>query len=353
MTVEVRGTGGPADAESRLLVIYTGGTIGMAARPDGALAPLDVSEIATYSRQPEASPVGLTLASFTEPIDSSTMRPSHWIEIADAITDLADGHDGVVVLHGTDTMAFTASALSFLLEGIDRPIVLTGAQRPITELRTDAERNLASSAAIAAMRSPDGTPEVPEVALFFDDALLRGNRTTKVHADSFDGFASPNLGPLARTGVTIEIDRSLVRKASAGPIRRAGGLCEDVAALRLHPALDRAGLAAVLDRPGLRGMVLEAYGAGNGPTEPWFLDRLRQAIDAGIVVVVTTQTGAGVVRPGHYATGAALFETGAVPGHDLTFEAALTKLMALLDRHDADETRRLMETDLAGELTLG
>jgi L-asparaginase len=247
-------------------------------------------------------------------------------------------------------MAYTASVLSFLLEGIDSPIVLTGAQRPVTELRSDGRENLVTAMAIAAGHLR-GAPLVPEVTVFFDDVLLRGNRTVKTHADSYRGFTSPNFPALATAGVTIDIDTTLLRPPGTGPLRRSGGVSNAVTALRLHPGLNEHAVRAVLDQPGLRGVVIEAYGAGNGPTEGWFLEPIRSAVDQGVTVVVTTQCHAGSVIGGLYATGSALQATGAIPGGDMTFEAALTKLMVLVDRHQPDDVRRLMKGDLAGELT--
>jgi L-asparaginase len=351
MTVEIRGVGGAIGADDRVLVLYTGGTIGMAARSDGALVPQDVATLATHLRPLDDLSFGITVAAFSPAMDSAAIRPQQWIDIADAIVELASDHFGIVVLHGTDTMAYTASALSFLLEGVDRPIVITGSQRPLAERRSDAERNLGAAGAFATLRDAAGGPAVPEVSIAFNDLLLRGNRSRKVHASSFAGFGSPNLAPLARAGVGLTVEEQLIRASEPGPMRRASGLCTDVAALRLHPALDQATLEAVLSRPGLRGLVLEAYGAGNGPTEEWFLGAIRRASDDGIVVLVTTQCDAGGVHVGQYATGAALFGTGAVPGGDMTFEAALTKLMALLDRNSTEETAVLLQQDLAGELT--
>ena len=352
MTVTVHGVSGNADAADRLLVLYTGGTIGMAAGADGALVPQGLGELAASMGSVVDLQIGVTVAAFDPPVDSAAIRPNQWIEIADTIIELAHDHMGVVVLHGTDTMAYTASALSFLLEGIDRPIIVTGSQRPLIERRSDAERNLITAGAFATLRTEAGEPAVTEVGLVFNDQLLRGNRSSKVHASSFEGFASPNLAPLGRAGVDIELTPPAMRAPGSGGLRRTGGLCTDVAALRLHPALDQPLLDAVLARPGLRGLVLEAYGAGNGPTEPWFLDSLRRASESGVVVLVTTQCRAGAVRVGQYATGAALFDTGAVSGGDMTFEAALTKLMTLLDRREHDEVTALLQRDLAGELTI-
>lgn len=347
--VEVLGRIGPPGPS--LLVLYTGGTIGMGPDPGGALVPLDLREIGVHLPFVHRLPLALTVATFAAPIDSSAMVSADWLDIADAIVEHAPGHAGVVVLHGTDTMAYTASALSFLLEGIDIPIVLTGAQRPVTELRSDGRENLVTALAIAAGHLR-GAPLVPEVTICFADVLLRGNRAVKVHADSYHGFTSPNLPPLATAGVSIDFDRSLIRAPGAGPLRRHGGISDAVVAVRLHPGLDEQTLGALLARPGLRGVVLEAYGAGNGPTGGWFLDPLRAAVDRGVTVTVTTQCGAGSVVGGLYATGSALLATGAIPVGDMTFEAALSKLMVLTDRHGPDDVRRLMGEDLAGELTV-
>ncbi|MGH3667829.1 MAG: asparaginase, partial [Acidimicrobiia bacterium] len=335
--VDVLGRIGPEGPG--LLVLYTGGTIGMGPGPDGSLIPLDLRELGVHLPFISRLPIGLTVATLIKPIDSSAMGASDWISIADAIVQHAPGHTGVVVLHGTDTMAYTASALSFLLEGIDIPIVLTGAQRPVTELRSDGRENLLTAMAIAAGHLR-GEPLVPEVTVFFDDVLLRGNRTVKVHADSYRGFASPNFPPLGTAGVTIDIDTSLVRSSTTGPIRRRGGVSDAVSALRLHPGLNEHSVRAVLDQPDLRGVVVEAYGAGNGPTDAWFLDPIRSAVDRGTTVVVTTQCLAGSVIAELYAAGSALHATGAISAGDMTFEAALTKLMVLVDHHAPDDVRR-------------
>ena len=301
------GPDGPA-----LLLLYTGGTIGMGPGPEGALVPLDLRDLAVHLPFVHQLPLGLTVATFSDPIDSAAMGTADWLAVTDAIVGHAPGHAGVVVLHGTDTMAYTASALSFLLEGLDIPIVLTGAQRPVTELRSDGRENLVTAMAIAAGHLR-GAPLVPEVTIFFDDVLLRGNRTVKVHADSYRGFASPNYPPLGTAGVTIEIDAGLARPPGTGPIRRRGGISDAVAVLRLHPGLDGHTIRAFLERPALRGVVLEAYGAGNGPTDAWFLDPLRDAVDRGVTVVVTTQCRAGSVTGGRYASGSALISMTGKP----------------------------------------
>jgi L-asparaginase len=351
--VEVVGSVAGSPGSPRLFLLYTGGTVGMVAGPDGALAPLPLTELVHFLPVLTESPIGLTLASVTEPIDSSSMTPGHWVDIADALVAHAPGHDGIVVLHGTDTMAYTASALSFLLDGVSLPIVLTGSQRPVTALRSDGRENLVTAAAIAATQDA-GHPVLPEVAVHFGSLCLRGNRSVKVNTDSYHGFASPNHPPLAVAGTTIEFDRGRIRPPATGPLRRTADPSPDVVVVRLHPALDAAGFAAALSRPGTRGVVLEAYGSGNGPDAPWFLDGVRRAVDAGIVVVTTTQCQAGTVRGEAYEAGVGLLEAGSVSAGDMTLEAALTKLMVLLGRHDDPSTvRRLLGEDLAGELTPG
>ena len=239
--VEVLGQIGP-DGPA-LLVLYTGGTFGMGQDADGSLVPLDLREIRDHLPFLRRLPLALTVATFRDPIDSSAMRTSDWLDIADAIVTNAPGHAGVVVLHGTDTMAYTASALSFLLEGIDIPIVLTGAQRPVTELRSDGRENLVTALAIAAGHLR-GAVLVPEVTIFFSDLLIRGNRAVKVHADSYHGFASPNHPPLATAGVSIDFESTLIRAPSCRPDpaqRRHERRRDGVAA----PSRDRRGPSSV------------------------------------------------------------------------------------------------------------
>jgi len=335
-----------------IFVLYTGGTIGMGPGPDGSLVPLDLRELREHLPFVSRLPIGLTVATLVEPIDSSAMTPDHWLTIADAIVEHSPGHAGVVVLHGTDTMAYTASALSFLLDGIEIPIVLTGAQRSVAELRSDGRENLVTALAIAGGHL-HGAMLVPEVTIYFDEVLLRGNRAVKVHADSYHGFDSPNFPPLARAGVSIDFLDAGIRPPGVGPLRRSGGICKDVAGIRLHPGLEGETMRAILERPALRGVVLEAYGAGNGPSESWFLDPVRAAADRGLCVVITTQCRAGGVELGRYSTGSALLAAGGIAGGDMTFEAALTKLMVLCARHDVDDVRRLIGEDLAGERSSG
>ena len=331
-------------------MLYTGGTFGMAPGPDGSLVPLDLRELGVHLPFIRQLPVALTVATFPDPIDSSAMGAADWLDIADAIIDHAPGHAGVVVLHGTDTMAYTASALSFLLEGIDIPIVLTGAQRPVTELRSDGRENLVTAMAIAAGHLR-GAALVPEVTIFFADVLLRGNRAVKVHADSYRGFASPNHPPLATAGVSIDFESTLIRPPGDGPIRRNGGISDAVTGVaapsRHRRARARFGpRAARSARPRARG--LRSGERSDRRLVPRSAARRRRprCHRRRHHPVPRRQRGRWALR-----RRLCLLAAGAVSGGDMTFEAALTKLMVLTDRHGPDEVRRLMQEDLAGELS--
>lgn len=330
-----------------VLVLHTGGTIGMVVTPEGD-APAAEALAPHLSAIVEASCGELPPIAFCELdrlIDSSNATPDTWCTIASMLYDRRDDHAGFVVLHGTDTMAYTASALSFLLPAFGKPVVVTGSQIPISRARSDGRQNLVAALQVAAM------PELAEVSLLFGETLLRGNRATKVDASGFDAFDSPRFPPLAEIGVEIAVNRSIVRAPAGEPGLLAGRLGQ-VAAVRLFPGFS-ASILANICRPPLQGLIIEAYGAGNGPADDReFLSAIERAVAQGIVVVVVTQCVRGAVRPGAYATGSALMRAGAVPGFDMTSEAALTKLAVLLGRGlDTATVAGLMQEDLAGELT--
>lgn len=342
--VIVRGSHKMSD---RVLVLHTGGTIGMIETPHGnapssaALAPY-LEEIVASSR---GELPNIDFLELDPLIDSSNATPETWCTIAETIFEHHDDYSGFVVLHGTDTMAYTSSALSFLLPSFGKPVVVTGSQIPISRARSDGRQNLISALQVAAR------PDVPEVSLLFGEVLLRGNRATKVDASSLDAFDSPRLAPLAQIGVDIFVNRSIVRASADAPRFVKGGLA-DVAAVRLFPGISSSVISSLCGSP-VKGLVLEAYGAGNGPSEDAeFLAAIEAATSGGIVVVVVTQCLRGSVMPGAYATGSALMRAGAVPGFDMTSEAALTKLAVLLGQStDTSVTVQLMQQDVAGELT--
>lgn len=331
----------------RVLVLHTGGTIGMVDTPEGA-APVAGALGPYLDWMVESSRGDLPPIAFIEldpPIDSANATPEEWCAIARILYDRREDHPGFVVLHGTDTMAYTSSALSFLLPSFGKPVVVTGSQIPITRTRSDGRQNLIGALLVAAR------PDVAEVSLLFGEVLLRGNRAMKIDASGLDAFDSPRFPPLAELGIDILVNHALLRAPQGQPGLTAGPL-GNVAAMRLFPGFS-ASILANLCRPPLQGLVLEAYGAGNGPSDDReFLAAIDAATSQGIVVVVVTQCVRGSVQPGAYATGSALMRAGAVPGFDMTSEAALTKLAVLLGQGpDAATVAERMQQDLAGELT--
>ena len=334
----------------RVALLHTGGTVGMVRGDDGAYAPRRGALAQALARLPELRDPRLPEVQLEELdtlLDSSDVRPTDWQRFADRVAAaLAGGAHGVVVLHGTDTMAYTASALAFLLEGLPGPVVLTGSQVPLVELRSDARENLITSLLLAA------TPGWAEVAVYLGGGLLRGCRTTKVSTDGFDAFASPNLPPLADVGVDIAWRRELVRPPARGPLRVHRLADVDVVALRLFPGITAETLRNVLRDP-VRGLVLETYGSGNAPSrDPELLAVLQDAVARGLVVVNVTQCLRGSVRMGTYAAGRALAAAGVVSGGDLTAEAALAKLLVLLSQGlPQGDVAAAMARDLAGERT--
>jgi L-asparaginase len=330
----------------RVLLVHTGGTLGMRRGSDGAYACAPGALAAALERLPELADPTLPEVRLLEEgplLDSSDMRPRDWQRIADALVAHADEVDGFVVAHGTDTMAYTASALSFMLEGLDRPVVLTGSQIPLIELRSDGRENLVTSLLLAS------TPSLAEVVVYLGGSVLRGNRATKVSAGGFDAFASPNLAPLADVGVEIAWRKELLRPAAPGPLRARQLRDVDVVALRLFPGISGGVLRQVLRDP-VRGVVLETYGSGNAPGDPELLDALAEATARGVTVVNVTQCLRGTVRMDTYAAGRGLLEAGVLSGGDMTVEAALTKLYVLVSQGMTPaEVAAGMLADLAGE----
>ena len=296
----------------------------------GTLVPIDFRHIS--DQVPELKRFGFNLESvtFNPVIDSSDVSPDTWLQIAETIFNEYDRFDGFVVLHGTDTMAYSASALSFMLSGLEKPVIFTGAQLPIGVLRTDGKENLITAIEIAAARA-DGMAIVPEVCIYFENKLFRGNRTIKSSAEHFNAFASPNLPPLAVAGLQIRYNNDIIRYPT---VRRSltlnGTLDTRVAVLRLFPGIRRETVQAILNPESIRGLILETYGTGNAPTLEWFLDDVKGFIEQGGIVLNVTQCQAGRVEMGLYETSAALRSSGVIGGSDITTEAAVTKMIVLL-----------------------
>lgn len=342
--------------KASVLMIYTGGTIGMIENPEnGALEAFDFRYIEEHVPEIKRFGFAIETISFDPVKDSSEMGPDSWVKIVEIIRDNYDAYDGFVVLHGTDTMAYTASGLSFMLEDLGKPVVLTGSQLPIGQLRTDGKENLITAIEIAAAKDEDGYPYVTEVCVLFDNLLFRGNRCTKVSSDQFAAFASPNYPPLARVGINIHYDRKvrLAPPKEGRPLRARTSLDSRVVILKLFPGISEAVVRGVLATPGVKGVVLETFGSGNAPCSLWFLQALKEAVDRGIVIVNVTQCMVGSVQMKRYETGIKLIGAGVVSGYDSTTESAVAKLMLLLgDGRTCTEVKQLMETNLRGEFTI-
>lgn len=339
----------------RILIVYTGGTIGMIEDPvTKALRPFNFDHLIENVPKVKMLDYEIDHIQFAQPIDSSDMNVGHWDQICHAIADNYDDYDGFVILHGTDTMAYTASALSFMLENLHKPVIITGSQLPIGEVRTDGEENLITALQIAADRDPDGKPTVREVAILFENYLWRGNRSTKRSADNFNAFKSNNYPELAKIGLGIQFNHDVLHKVSEElPLRPHFTLDTNVMPIDLFPGLSAEILRHQLFTPGVKGIVLRTYGAGNAPTAQWFIDAVRECIASGRVILNVTQCLNGGVHPQRYVAGNILAECGVVSGDDLTFEAAITKMMFLFGQgYDAQEVSKRLTQSIAGEMSL-
>ena len=341
--------------KSALLLIYTGGTIGMKQdMSDLTLKPFDFSQI--LDEVPELGKFAFKIDSFSfePPIDSSDVEPSLWQKLACLIRDRYDDYDGFIVLHGTDTMAYSASALSFMLDGLAKPVVFTGSQLPIGVPRTDGRENLISAVEIASARDQDGNPEVPEVSVCFASSLMRGNRSVKVNSEGFRAFQSPNYPPLAEAGISIKYNNEFIRKPGDWyqSLSVNTELDTRVSILKIHPGITPQVVRSIICGEETRAVIIETYGSGNAPSGKWFLDILEDAKRMDKIIVNVTQCLAGTVNMNLYANGKHLERCGVIDGCDITTESALAKLFFLMGKSDDNGwVRAMMGRNLKGEIS--
>jgi L-asparaginase len=341
---------------SKVLLISTGGTITMVReQTSGALVPADLETFKAFMPEPFAGSIQVDIQAFDPMIDSSDIGPDSWRRMAEMVYDHYEEYDGFVILHGTDTMSYSASALSFMLENLGKPVVFTGSQLPVGVLRSDARENLLTAIEIAAEQDEEGNAVVPEVAIYFEDRLFRANRTTKRNAEHFSAFNSYNYPALAKAGVHITYQPHLIHYSDPNlPLTLHTEFDTHVAVLKLFPGIQPEVVRSLLRTPGLRGVALETFGAGNAPSAEWLYDELKAAVDRGILIVNKTQCNTGSVEMGLYAVSLNLMRAGVLSGYDITTEALLTKMMLLLGEHpdDMERVRALIGTSLCGEVTV-
>lgn len=339
-------------SKAKILLIYTGGTIGMIKDYEtGALKAFNFDELLEKIPELRLLDCEISTASFATVIDSSNMNPTYWNELCDFIKEGYDSYDGFVVLHGSDTMSYSASAISFMLENLSKPVVFTGSQLPIGDLRTDAKENLITAVQVAALRKRN-KPLITEVCLYFEYKLYRANRTSKISAENFEAFTSPNYPELLTSGVHLTINEDALWKPNKKALKVHRNLVTEILLLKIYPGISKCLVEAMLNISCTRGVVLETFGAGNTSTQPWFLDALKATIKRGVPIVNITQCISGSVHMGNYETSVALKKMGIINGGDMTTEAATTKMMYLLGQELGPKVfKTVFETSLRGELT--
>ena len=338
--------------KANILLLYTGGTIGMIKDFEtGALKAFNFNELLQNIPELNLLEHHIDTVSFERPIDSSNMNLKFYLQIAEIIEENYDAYDGFVVLHGSDTMSYSASALSFMFENLGKPIIFTGSQLPIGDLRTDAKENLITSIQIAGLQR-NGRPQISEVGLYFEYKLYRANRTTKVNAEHFQAFASPNYPALVQSGVHLAVNQTALWKRPPGRKMKLHKTLDDqIALVKLYPGINKSMLEHIFSKEGLKGIVLETYGSGNAPTDDWFVDLLKKTIAKGVVIVNVTQCTGGSVAMGQYETSSQLKKLGVVSGKDITTEAAVAKMMYLLARNLSPKVfKTIFETSIRGEM---
>ena len=338
--------------KANILLLYTGGTIGMIKDFEtGALKAFNFNELLQNIPELNLLEHHIDTVSFERPIDSSNMNLKFYLQIAEIIEENYDAYDGFVVLHGSDTMSYSASALSFMFENLGKPIIFTGSQLPIGDLRTDAKENLITSIQIAGLQR-NGRPQISEVGLYFEYKLYRANRTTKVNAEHFQAFASPNYPALVQSGVHLAVNQTALWKRPPGrKMKLHKTLNDQIALVKLYPGINKSMLEHIFSKEGLKGIVLETYGSGNAPTDDWFVDLLKKTIAKGVVIVNVTQCTGGSVAMGQYETSSQLKKLGVVSGKDITTEAAVAKMMYLLARNLSPKVfKTIFETSIRGEM---
>lgn len=339
--------------KTSLLILYTGGTIGMMQDPQtGSLVPFDFDNLYDHLPVLRNLDYQIDFYAFENLIDSSNMNPEFWVALAEKIESNYEKYDGFVVLHGSDTMAYSASALSFMLENLNKPVVFTGSQLPMGMVRSDGRENIIAAIEIAACKEED-TAKVPEVSIFFENQLLRGNRTTKHNAEHFNAFVSGNYPSLADVGVRIKYNKEYITKPNFKKLKLHKKLDNNVAILKLFPGITKEFVHHTLNTPNLKALIIETYGSGNAPTSSWFIEELEAAIERGLIVYNVTQCKSGSVEMGRYETSLDLDRIGVVSGHDITTESAIAKLMYLLgESYPTEKVKELLQIPIRGEMTI-